>query len=243
MRLGIHGPDGRIASFLHAGMDADTVRLIGELRLGTGLLGGPISEGQVLRIDDMAAHQAAGGFPAHHPSMRALLGVPITIRGVVFGSLYLTDPQSKPTFTQSDESAARTLASAAAVAVDHAQLFQRERSAAKFMAASRQITTELLADPDPDPDPAVRPLQLIVNRACELTDAEQAIVLVPDDTAPPGEDGQTLVVAAAAGLRAAELVGQRVPMAGSTSGAGVPVGHCGDHPIVAAPDPGVQRTR
>jgi signal transduction histidine kinase len=147
--------------------------------------------------------------------MHTLLAVPITIREVVFGSLYLTDPQSKPTFTQADESAARTLASAAAVAVDHAQLFQRERSAAKFMAASRQITTELLADPDP----AVRPLQLIVDRACALTDAEQAIVLVPADTELPGEDDQTLVVTAAAGIYAAEVLGQRVPMQGSTTGA------------------------
>jgi len=213
--IGIRGPDGTLTSLLHAGMDADTVRSIGELRSGTGLLDVPISEGQVLNVEDMAAHRAAGGFPAHHPPMRALLGVPITIRGVVFGSLYLTDPQSKPTFTQSDVSAARTLASAAAVAVDHAQMFRRERSAAKFMAASRQITTELLSDPAP----AVRPLQLIVNRACELTDAEQAIVLVPADTVLPGEDGQTLVVTAAAGLNAAEVLGQRVPMAYSTSGA------------------------
>ncbi len=213
--IGIRGPDGTLTSFLHAGMDADTVQSIGELPSGTGLLDVPISEGQVLNIDEMAAHQAAAGFPAHHPPMRALLAVSITIRGVVFGNLYLTNPQTKPTFTQSDENAARTLASAAAVAVDHAQLFQRERSAAEFMTASRQITTELLSDPDP----AVRPLQLIVDRACQLTGAEQAIVLIPADTELSDEHGQTLVVTAAAGLHAAEVLGQRVPVEHSTTGA------------------------
>ncbi len=154
--IGIRGPDGRTTSFLHAGMDADTVRRIGELPSGTGLLGVLNSEEQVLRVDDIAAHPAAVGFPAHHPPMRALLGVPITIRGEVFGSLYLTDPQTNPTFTESDDNTARRLASTAAVAIDHAQLIQRERSAAKFTEASRQITTELLSDPDL----AAWPLQL-----------------------------------------------------------------------------------
>ena len=32
------------------------------------------------------AHPAAAGFPEHHPPMKAFVGVPITIRGVVFGT-------------------------------------------------------------------------------------------------------------------------------------------------------------
>ena len=206
--IGIHGTDGTITSFLHAGMDAETVRLISEAASDTGHLGMPIGEGQVLDVD-------SENMGAHHPPMRALLEVSITIRGAVFGSLYLTDPQAKLEFTQADGNAARTLASAAAVAIDHAQLFRRERAAARFTEASRQITTELLSDPAP----AVRPLQLIVDRACALTDAEQAIVLIPADNELPGEDGQTLVVTAAVGLHAADVLGQRVPMAYSTSGA------------------------
>lgn len=237
--IGIRGRDGGMDSFLHAGMDADTVRRIGELPTGRGLLGLLLEEAQTLRVDDMAAHPAAFGFPEHHPPMRALLGVPITIRGDVFGSLYLTDPRTAHTFTQSDENAARTLASAAAVAVDHAQLFERERAAARFTEASREITTQLLSGADP----AVLPLQLIADRACELTNAEQAIVLVPSDVQLAGEEVEALVVTAAAGLHAAEVLGQRVPVEGSTTGgvfrSGAPViTESFRHPIQAFTDVG-----
>ncbi|MDR3663069.1 MAG: GAF domain-containing protein [Mycobacterium sp.] len=237
--IGIRGKGGGMASFLHAGMDADTVRLIGELPAGKGLLGLLLDEGRTLRVGAISAHQAACGFPEHHPPMRALLGVPITIRRDTFGTLYLTDPQRSRTFTQSDENAARTLASAAAVAVDHAQLFERERAAARFTEASRQITTQLLSGGGPP----VRPLQLIVDRARELTNAEQAIVLVPNDDQSSFEDVQTLFVTTAVGLHADEVVGQLVPVEGSTTGSvfrsGAPViTETFRHPIQAFTDVG-----
>ena len=69
-------------------------RRIGDLPRGHGILG--------LLIDEPQAHPAGrpgrppgtrSGFPPHHPPMDTFLGVPVRIRGTVFGNLYLTEKQ------------------------------------------------------------------------------------------------------------------------------------------------------
>jgi signal transduction histidine kinase len=212
--LGVRGSDGTLVSFLHSGMDAATVARVGRLPVGKGVLGVPLDEPEVVRLEDLTAHPAAAGFPAHHPPMRALLGVPITIRQNMFGVLYLTEPKARRAFSASDEIAARALASAAAVAIDNAQLFDRVRTTARWVEASRAITTALLTDVDPN----AQPLRLIAERACELTDAEQAIVLVPSVADVPADRVDTLIVSTAVGVCADAVLGQQVPVAGSTTG-------------------------
>jgi signal transduction histidine kinase len=213
--LAIRDRDGNLISFVHEGMDPETVRRIGHLPVGKGLLSLSLLDTPALRMDDLTTHRAAVGFPEHHPPMRAFLAVPITIRGTVFGNLYLTHVHPARVFSESDEVAARALAFAAAVAIDNAQVFERERMSVKWMEASREITTALLSRPEPHR----RPLQLIAERAQALTDAEQAIVLVPADADAPDDEVDTLVVSAAVGLNASDVLGQRVPVDGSTSGA------------------------
>ena len=213
--LAIRDSEGTLISFVHEGMDADTVSRIGHLPVGKGMLSLSVLDGPALRMDDLTAHPAAVGFPENHPPMRAFLAVPITIRATMFGNLYLTHVDPKRVFSDADEVAARALAFAAAVAIDNAQVFERERTAAKWMEASREITTALLSSAHPHR----RPLQLIAESARTLTDAEQAIVLVPADPDLPDDEVDTLVVSAAVGVHAAEVVGQRVPVDVSTSGA------------------------
>jgi signal transduction histidine kinase len=212
--LAVYGSAGGVTSFVHTGMDAETVRRIGRLPVGKGLLGLPIGEMDALRLDDLTHHPAAVGFPEHHPPMQAFLGVPITIRNSLFGGLYMTHHPSTQTFTEADEVAARALASSAATAIDNAQLFERIQESAKWTNASREITTALLSGVDP-PMSAMR---LIAERARELTNAEQAIVLVPMDADSGSDEVNTLVVDTAVGLYAAEVVGQRIPIEGSTTG-------------------------
>ena len=132
-----------------------------------------------------------------------------------------------------------TLGSAAAVAVDGARLFDRVRSTARWTEASRAITTALLSGVDLH----VRPLQLIVDRACELSFAEQGVVLVPSEADLPVDEVDTLVVSTAVGEHADEVLGQRVPVDGSTTGgvfrSGLPVITEGfRHPIKAFTDVG-----
>ena len=190
--LGVRGPDDTVISFVYAGLDEAAVNTIGHHAVANGVLG-------LLRS---------------RSSMDALLSVPIVIRQNVFGSLYLTEPTSRAAFTDADEIALHELASAAAVAIDNARMFDRVRSTAQWTEASRMITTALLSAVD-----LPARLQLIAARAGELTQAEQAIVLVPSDADLPVGDVDTLVVSTAVGMYADEVLGQRVPVEDSTAGA------------------------
>jgi signal transduction histidine kinase len=212
--LAIRDSGGTLISFVHQGIDAKRAHQIGPLPVGKGVLSISLLDTPALRLNDLTKHPAAVGFPDQHPPMQAFLGVPITIRGTVFGSLYLAHDDPARTFSEPDELAARALAFAAAVAIDNAQVFERERASVKWLDASREITTALLSNVEPSRSP----LQLIAERACALTEAEQAIVLVPVDADLTIDEIDTLVVSAAVGRNAAEVLGQRVPVDGSTSG-------------------------
>jgi len=213
--LAIRDSAGTLISFIHEGIDADRVRQIGPLPVGKGILSVSLLDTPALRLDDLTQHPAAVGFPEQHPAMRAFLGVPITIRGTVFGSLYLTHDDPARVFSEPDEVAARALAFAAAVAIDNAQVFERERASVKWLDASREITTALLSNVEPSRPP----LQLIAERACALTEAEQAIVLVPVDADLTIDEIDTLVVSAAVGLNASEVLGQRFQSMGPPAAA------------------------
>ena len=200
--LGIFASDGTLASFICEGIDEDTARRIGGVQVGDGL-----------RLDDLSDHPQGTGLRAHDAPVRAFLGLPITVRAADFGSLYLADDRPGRVFSDAQEGAVRAMATAAAAAIDNARLFERERESARWMKASREITTALLSG-----DPQTGPLQLIVNRALELAGAEQAILLVPREPDLPADDVDTLVVAATAGRYASQVIGQQVPMDGSTTG-------------------------
>lgn len=212
--LGVRDADGRLMSFVHAGMDADTVARLGDLPAGKGLLGVLLNQTDIVRLGDLTAHPAAVGFPEHHPAMRAFLGVPIIIREVVFGSLYLGDDRPGQVFNESHENAVRALASVAAVAIDNAQLFDQVSTSARWTAASREIITAVLAGGDS----GKAALSLIADRVCALTDAEQAIVLLSADPELPADHLDTLTVAAAVGVHAEDVDGQQVVVDGSTIG-------------------------
>lgn len=209
--LGIRAGDGSLASFVLEGIDADTARRLGDLSLGEGL-----------RIDDLQSHPFAAELPKSETPARALLALPITVRDSDFGTLLLIDDRPGAVFAPFQEAAVRALATAAAAAIDNARLFERARESAKWMTASREIMAALLSG-----DPQTRPLELIVNRALELADAEQAILLVPGEPEVLGDDVDVLVVAATAGRYSSEVIGRQVPMDGSTTGSvarrGVPL--------------------
>jgi signal transduction histidine kinase len=237
--VGVRAADGTLASFHHAGMDAEVVRRIGHLPVGKGLLGALLDRISAVRLEDLTQHPTTVGFPEHHPPMRAFLGVPIVVRKAMFGSLYLADDRPGHVFSESDEIAVGALAAAAAVAIDNAQLFDRVTTSARWVNASREISDAVLAGPDP----RVGSLELIAERARELTDAEQAIVLVPADPELPADDLDTLVVLTAVGAHAGEVIGQQVPVHGSTTGqvfrSGQPViTEAFRHPIAAFTDVG-----
>jgi GAF domain-containing protein len=59
--------------------------------------------------------------------MTSFLGVPIGVRGVLFGNLYLTDKRSEEVFTDIDQELVVGLAAAAGAAIDNAHLLRDAR--------------------------------------------------------------------------------------------------------------------
>ena len=89
--LGVIGDDRALSHFITVGIDGELARQIGPLPTGHGVLGLLISDPRPLRLHDLREHPEAYGFPEHHPPMQSFLGVPVRVRDVVFGNLYLTE--------------------------------------------------------------------------------------------------------------------------------------------------------
>ena len=111
--LGVIGADGLLEQFLHVGMDEDTVRAIGELPKGRGVLGALIEDPKPIRLPRIADDPRSSGFPEGHPQMRSFLGVPIRSRAAVFGNLYLTDRTDGGPFSAEDAELVLALAATA----------------------------------------------------------------------------------------------------------------------------------
>jgi signal transduction histidine kinase len=122
--VGVLGDHRQLLRFIHSGIDQATVDRIGHLPEGRGVLGAVIDEQRPLRLHDIADHPRSYGFPEHHPPMRSFLGVPIVVRGRVFGRLYITEKQGAPDFTKDDERIALTFAAQAGVALENARLYE-----------------------------------------------------------------------------------------------------------------------
>ena len=111
--------------FITVGVDEDERERIGDLPRGRGVLGELIAHPVPLRLADVGAHPHSYGFPPGHPPMKTFLGVPVLIRGVPFGNLYLTEKVDGEEFTEQDEETIVLLAEFAGVAIDHARRYSR----------------------------------------------------------------------------------------------------------------------
>ena len=118
------GRGDRLRTFIHHGISKESAAVIGDLPTGHGLLGLIIDRPEPLRLHDIAEHPASYGFPPDHPSMRSFLGVPVRIRGRVFGNLYLTEKSGGADFSKQDEEIVVALAAAAGVVIENARLYE-----------------------------------------------------------------------------------------------------------------------
>jgi len=119
----------RLSEFVTVGLDENQREVIGALPEGHGILGLLILEPRALRLPDLQAHPESFGFPPGHPPMTSFLGVPIRLRGVVYGNLYLTDKANGEVFTDVDQELVVGLAAAAGLAIENARLHEQSRTA------------------------------------------------------------------------------------------------------------------
>jgi signal transduction histidine kinase len=153
-----------------------------------------IDEPTPIRLDHIDDHLASVGFPPNHPPMRTFLGVPVRIRDEVYGNLYLTEKANGLPFSEDDEVLAQALAAAAGIAIDNARLYEQSQTRQRWIEATRDIATQLLAGADP-----ARVFGLIADETLKLTGADVAVVAVPaDDDVPPAEVTELVIVEIAA---------------------------------------------
>jgi signal transduction histidine kinase len=178
--------------FVTTGVDDETRATIGDLPRGRGILGVLIRDAKPLRLTRLGEDPRSVGFPPGHPPMTSFLGVPVMLRGVAYGNLYLTEKRDGGDFSDDDEELVTMLASQAAVAVENARLYE---SATRW---SRQLETlhETVRDVMNESD-VIRLLTLVCTHVRELTAARLALAALPTD------DGEHLRVVASAGDDAA----------------------------------------
>ncbi|HKE98454.1 MAG TPA: GAF domain-containing sensor histidine kinase [Actinomycetes bacterium] len=120
-----HG-DG-FARFITAGMSDELIEAIGPLPRRHGLLGAMLADPAPYRTEDVTADPRFGWWPPAHPRMRSFLGVPIVSKGDVVGAVYLTEKQGAPGFSEADQGRIELLAAHAAIAIEHARLYELSR--------------------------------------------------------------------------------------------------------------------
>ena len=205
--LGVLDASGKeLERFITHGIDPEMHAAIGALPRGRGILGVLIRDARPLRLHEIAADDRSVGFPPNHPPMSTFLGVPILLRGIAYGNLYLTEKAGDVDFTDEDEEVVTLLASQAAVAIENARLYASSRDWARQLESLDEITNAMLSEIEPR-----RLLQLVVDRMSALLDARFVAVLVA------ATDGW-LEIAAAHGDEAEELVGERLGVDRSKAG-------------------------
>lgn len=192
--LGVRGHDHELVEFIYQGIDEATREQIGHLPEGRGVLGVLLDDPKPIRLDAIAYHAASVGFPPNHPPMRTFLGVPVRIRDEVFGNLYLTEKAGGQPFSEDDEVLVQALAAAAGIAIENARLYEQSKMRQSWIAATRDIGTEMLSGVDPS-----RVFRLVADESRHLSGAELTLVAVRADLDEDDGPVDELVVAATAG--------------------------------------------
>jgi len=191
--LGVIDQSGTgLERFVTHGMTDELEKQIGDLPHGRGILGVLIRDARNLRLHDLSEHPRSVGFPPQHPPMHTFLGVPILLRGVAYGNLYLTEKEGGGDFTDEDEELVSLLAAQAAVAVENARLYESATTWSQQLESLNEIGGALVGELELGPL-----LDLVATRLRELIGARLVAIALPA--------GDALRIAAADGEGAADL--------------------------------------
>jgi two-component system, NarL family, sensor histidine kinase DevS len=197
--LGVIDPSGQsLEKFVVTGIDSETQAAIGDLPRGRGILGALIQDAKPLRLESLGDDPRSVGFPPNHPPMRTFLGVPILLRGVAYGNLYLTEKAGGVPFTDEDEELTMLLSSQAAVAIENARLYEAATRWLKQLESLNEVSNALVSETD-----LSRLLDLVADRLRELVQARLVLIALP-------VTGGDLVVRATSGEGADALAEMRL---------------------------------
>jgi signal transduction histidine kinase len=186
------------------GIDVETRAEIGDLPGDHGVLRVLLREGHPVRLADVTEHPHFMGFPPGHPPMRSFLGVPILVRDVVYGDLYLAEKDGGE-FTQDDQEIVTLLAAQTGITIEKVQIHEGLVHWLHQLEALNELTIGVLEERD-----LSRLLELVARRLRELIRARRVLISLP--MASGG-----LRVAAADGEGVADLVGDIIPSESKSS--------------------------
>jgi signal transduction histidine kinase len=206
--LGVIGQGGDgLVDFVTQGVTQAERDAIGELPRGHGILGLLIDHPEPLRLRHLQEHPQSYGFPPNHPPMESFLGVPVRIRGRVFGNLYLTEKQDGSDFDETDEMLVEVLASAAGFVIENAQTFARSERRRQWLEATARVTEAL--QPPVQLEEALRQIVIGARRvtgsdAVALLEERNGVRSVPATDGPAAHTVGTLVERLAEDIDAAK---------------------------------------
>ncbi|MGH3025206.1 MAG: GAF domain-containing protein [Gaiellaceae bacterium] len=192
-RTGAH-----LERLITTGMDQTTRARIGALPSDHGVLRVLLREARPVRVADVTKEPQFFGFPRSHPRMRSFLGVPILVRGVVYGDLYLAEKETGE-FTEGDEEVVTLLAAQTGLTIEKVQIHEGATRWIRQLEALDELTRSVLEERD-----GLRLLELVARRLRELIGARGVLISLPASTGD-----LRVVVADGEGL--GELVGYDVP--------------------------------
>ena len=197
--LGVLDPTrARLERFVTAGIDEDTRAEIGDPPAGRGILGALVQDPTPLRLSRISDDPRSVGFPPGHPAMRTFLGVQVTLRGVAYGNLYLTEKEGGADFSEEDEEVVQLLAGQAAVAIENARLYESAIRWSNQLESLNEVASALVSEFE-----LGRLLQLVADRLRELIQASLVTIALPH--------GEGARIEAAAGEDAQSHLGMLIP--------------------------------
>jgi len=163
-----------LEGFYTHGVGPEVHEAIGRQPRGRGILGVLMHEPKPLRLHDLRADSRSVGFPPGHPEMRTFLGMPIKLRDVAYGHLYLTEKEGGEDFTEEDEEVLTLLAAQAAVAIENARLYEAATRWSRQLESVNEVATAMAGEVE-----LPRLLDLVATRLRELLGARLVAVVLP----------------------------------------------------------------
>jgi signal transduction histidine kinase len=105
--------------------------------------------------------------------MKTFLGVPILLRGVAYGNLYLTEKEGGGDFTTEDQELVTLLAAQAAVAIENARLFESAKRWSDQLESLIEVGNALATEVE-----LSRMLELVARRLREILQARFVVILL-----------------------------------------------------------------
>jgi signal transduction histidine kinase len=167
--------------------------------VGRGFAGRVAAERSPVVLDDVDHAQVLNPL-LREKGIKSLLGVPLLVGGEAIGVLHV-GTLSLRSFVAEDVELLQFVADRAAIAIEHARLFEMERAARRRVEHVQAVTDAALAHLDFD-----GLMVVLLPRIRSILDADTCVVLLLD------EENQELVARAALGLEEEVEQGVRVPL-------------------------------